>query len=933
VPLEKNCPAGTFPAIPEGASDVVYVSAASSCTEDCGSSATPFPNITSALAAVAEGGHVLVGAGDYAEGVSITKPVHVVGLCAAKVVITGSVSVVSKYQSEVEVGGIAITDTSGVEVSGLTVASPVVGVAVVGATGVEVHDVEVTGSAGVGTYAGPGSELAAERLWLHDATVGSKPWLQFGVFAEGGAKLELKQSLVDSTRGTGVYARDGKTDVTVSDTTIRQTLCTAGGALGYGARVDEEATLRIVGSLLDGNRDTGIVAEGSGILKLENSAVLRTQPNDNGERGRGLVARESAAASISGCLFDGNTRMSVVVADGGTKLDLMATAVRNTKPKEGKGGRGLEVEEGASVSVSGCLVDGNTELSIAAFDPGTQVNLSATTVRNTKPHDDALGGSGMQASSGASVSVAGCLFEGNAGGGVSAWQSGTKLNLSETVVRGSAPNGVGMGGRGLEVREGASVSVSRCLFEHNTEVGILAGDSETDLELSATVVRSTLPSGAGEGGYGMDLSDGASASVSGCLFDGNTEVGVGIENSGTELELSATLVRDTKANDEGEGGPGMGVMDGAGALVTGCLFEGNAGIGFGVAGSGTKVDLSGTVVRDTMPDADGQSGHGLEVADASVSLTGCLIDGNTGLGIGVWHLDAELYQSETVVRETMPNSEGGGGQGIAVAEGASATIARCLFDGNAATGIAVSQSGAKMSLSTTVVRDTMPNGKGEGGYGMEASDGAASSVSACLFEANTQLGVFGTGPSTVTEVSATVVRDTMPTEGGIDGVGLTAQEGAETSVINSLLVHNATAGILAGADGSIRISESVVLNTEHGGAGTRGKVQVYGDGILAADGGTVDAESTIVAANGRNGVFFKKSQGSVIDSVIVGNEFYGLVMEQCADKVTWEGKGNYILGNAGALPSDEAAQVTTSTGGMPIPPAPKMVAVPAGPAE
>jgi hypothetical protein len=109
--------------------------------------------------------------------------------------------------------------------------------------------------------------------------------------------------------------------------------------------------------------------------------------------------------------------------------------------------------------------------------------------------------------------------------------------------------------------------------------------------------------------------------------------------------------------------------------------------------------------------------------------------------------------------------------------------------------------------------------------------------------------------------------------------------------------------------------------------------QVFGDGVAAVYGSRVEMVSTVVSGNLRNGVYLVSAEGSVYDSVIVSNEFYGLAMEQCADKVDWEGRGNYILGNSTGMPPELAAQVTTSTGGMPVPPAPEMIELPSRPAE
>jgi len=544
VPLAEDCPPGPFPVVPEGAEDAVYVSAASTCTGACGTPESPFPTITAAIEVVPDGGYVLVGAGEYAEGLAISKSVHVLGLCSAKVTIAGSVDVVSKKDSAIESAGVVVADTSQAELAGVKVASAAAGVAVVGTTGVEVHDVEVTGSAGAGVYAGPGSEVTIDRLWLHDTAPGSKGWLLFGVFADGGARLEMRQSLLDATMGAGSFARGVNTEMTVDETTIRDTRCTVGKVAGYGARVDSNATLRVLGSCLDGNRDSGILAEGGAFLDVEATAVLRTQPDDKEERGWGLQVGESATATVTGCLLGENTAAGMIVSGVGTKIELSATVVRDTKPNaKGEYGTGVQTSGSASMVVSGCLFDGNKEVGVIVSGSGAKASLSATLVRNTLLSGAGKMGYGMQVADGGLVAVSRCLFEGNTWGGIGVWQPGAEMNLSETVVRDTIPNGVGKGGRGLEVGGAASVVASNCLFEGNPEAGILVGGSGTKMDLSATLVRDGMSAEDGKPGRGIDVQEGATMAVSGCLLQGNTAAGIVVTDSSTELNLSATVVR------------------------------------------------------------------------------------------------------------------------------------------------------------------------------------------------------------------------------------------------------------------------------------------------------------------------------------------------------------------------------------------------------
>jgi len=359
--------------------------------------------------------------------------------------------------------------------------------------------------------------------------------------------------------------------------------------------------------------------------------------------------------------------------------------------------------------------------------------------------------------------------------------------------------------------------------------------------------------------------------VSGCLLQGNTAAGIVVTDSSTELNLSATVVRGT--TQEGEGGRGLDVGNGASAVVSDCLFESNTELGIVVGGGGTTMSLSATVVQGTLPDGEGEFGHPLQVG-----------------------------------------------------QGASAVVSSCLFKGNTAVGIRVGHPDTKVDLSATVVQGTMPDGQGRGGVGMQTGEGAQATGSGCLLGGNTEAGISVWDSNTRMDLSATVVKDTMPDAKGGVGVGAVVLQNASMFILDSLFVENTTGGVFVLDGGSVRLEKSAVRNTRKGGAGAGGHFQSFGDGVVSGE-GMVELVATLVAGNGRSGVYFSSSSGSVSDSVIVDNEFYGLAMEECADQVEWEGKGNFILGNATAMPPDEAVEVTTSTGGMPVPPAPGMIEV------
>ena len=209
ISLAEDCSDGPFPEVPDGAEDVVYVLAGSECVENCGSAEAPFASIQAAIDAVAEGGHVLVGAGTYDEGLLIEKPVHVVGLCAAAVTVAG-VAEIPDEDSKIPGAGVAVVGGPGTSISGMQVVSPAVGVLVADTSDVELGQLELAGIAGAGLYVGKGAAVVASKLWIYD-TLPSEDvtWLNGqGVWVQDGGELSLNESLVESVSGLGAHARD-----------------------------------------------------------------------------------------------------------------------------------------------------------------------------------------------------------------------------------------------------------------------------------------------------------------------------------------------------------------------------------------------------------------------------------------------------------------------------------------------------------------------------------------------------------------------------------------------------------------------------------------------------------------------------------------------------------------------------------------------------
>ncbi|MFH2005917.1 MAG: DUF1565 domain-containing protein [bacterium] len=408
------------------------------------------------------------------------------------------------------------------------------------------------------------------------------------------------------------------------------------------------------------------------------------------------------------------------------------------------------------------------------------------------------------------------------------FSDGSMLTLEESVVRDTQSQaGTGWFGRGIHAEcylaeACGSLHVSSSLVSDNRELGI--GAIGVYAEVTASVVRDTLPEESmGELGWGISAAcsnSGACGSlrVSSSLISGNREVG--ISAGGVDAEVTLSVVRDT-VPEEGTGEIGRGIevwctTEGTCGrlLVSSSVVSGNRDMGILAIGVDTEVTTS--VVRDTLSElGSGRFGVGIAIrcpavgACGSLLVSSSLVSGNRDVGILIGGPTAEVTAS--VVRDTeAEESTGMYGWGISSQchpESGSCEplrVSACVLSGNRGMGISVA--GVDTEIIDTLVRDTLPEvSTGELGRGINArchpEVGVCGSLrlSSSVFSGNREVGVAAFGMDT--EVTATVVRDTLP----------------EESTLTSGRGINVQCDLQGGACGSLRVSESLVMGSENVG--------------------------------------------------------------------------------------------------------------------
>jgi len=353
-------------------------------------------------------------------------------------------------------------------------------------------------------------------------------------------------------------------------------------------------------------------------------------------------------------------------------------------------------------------------------------------------HDGAYHGVVVQDDYGpTSLMLRASLVERNQQIGVVAW--GSLATVEASVIRDTQPDAQGQGGRGVTVQRDALTGASATLLLHGSlieqshNLGVFVAGSEATVE--ASVVRDTQPDALVLGGRGVSAQPDADAGVPSTLVlrtslvEQSIELGVYVEAS--QATVDASVIRGTQPNAEGLMGRGISAQ---GEPITGApstlllrnsLVEESHEVGVNVSGSNATVEA--TAVRDTLPDARGFGGRGLNAqahpaiaAPSTFVLRNSLVERSYEVGVSVYGSNATVEAS--VIRDTQPNGLGLFGRGVTAqadlitASPSTLLLRTSLVEQTHDAGVAVV--GADATIDSCLVRDTASDMQGYFGDGV-----------------------------------------------------------------------------------------------------------------------------------------------------------------------------------------------------------------------
>ena len=601
----------------------------------------------------------------------------------------------------------------------------------------------------------------------------------------------------------------------------------------------------------------GVGVRVEGMATLSNVVVADTTAVDGDGWG---VFVDGGTLIASGLTLWRNTNIGLRVVGGRAELDRIIVA--DTRPISAAPfrGRGLQAEQGGMLVARSAVVVRNRNSALLAADAGSLLEIEDGFVAQTRGNEGTdTFGDGLTAFDGAEVHLTRTHLDNNRNSGLTVVGAGTSVTLEQVVISDTQVGAVNNVGTGIYMEAGALVTARQTVVLRSAETGVSAFGAGARIDAEDVVVASTRPDGAGAFGRGMGLQDGAEAVLARARFVGNTESGVYVSGAST-LSATDVDVRGTRPDpSSGEFGYGLNATAGATVTLERCHIADNtaAGVLSGVAG--TQVSMTDCTVSDTLPNQAGES-TGLTVQmGARLDVERVALVGNAGVAVAVLQGVATLSGRDLLIENTVPRGDQRGGRGMEVALGGRVELSRVELRDNRELGIFAQGSGSAVVLSDLLVVNTGTSlADGLGGRALNAQDGARIEVERFRAEGGHDAGVFaGAATLNLTDV---VIVGTDTDDQGLFGRAVVLQSGGIAVMRRAVISDNAEVGLfVTGAGTTLTLTDAIVRDTRPDGQGD------WGRGIGVQDGAHATLERVLIAGNRDVGLFVH-GEGAAVDA-------------------------------------------------------------------
>jgi hypothetical protein len=492
---------------------------------------------------------------------------------------------------------------------------------------------------------------------------------------------------------------------------------------------------------------------------------------------------------------------------------------------------GVLVEKGGSLVLDATQLAQNQDMGLAVWDAGTAVQARGTVIRDSLSTPTGKYGWGVNVDAG-TLTLEASVLSGNRGMGLAVILRG-RADVKRSIIRDTVADST-EAGAGVVVQDGGEVVLESSVLTGNLTYGLLANYSTASAisraSVTASVIRDTLAS-AGAYGRGVQVDSAGQVQLTKTALVRNREVALSVEGKGSEATVEGSVLAQTLPDKEGSFGIGAGAQRGAHLVLKDTALVSSSYYGLFVADGGSVVELSGSLIRDTKRDSQGQFGRGINILDGGrLVMGGSALVANHEYGLFIAGADASGARSEallsaSLIRDTRTVSATSGGVGIAVQSGGKVELKQSALVANHAVGLYVSDSlgpakePCEARAESSLIGPTLPTPDGSQGAGVVC--GAKLWMTSSVVTASTGLGIIISNKGSSGQLKGVVVDGTVA-QAGSGEFGHALFGGAESVVEASSceLQGNAGGGLVF--HGGAAVVESCLVSKNKIGVHVQG---------------------------------------------------------------------------------------------------------------
>ncbi len=603
-----------------------------------------------------------------------------------------------------------------------------------------------------------------------------------------------------------------------------------------------------------GRGEIGIAAMSSGTeLSLRDCRIEGLLPGPQGFAWSALWAMDGAWLTAEDCSMLDNSTTGAWAQGEGTELDLDACYIDGTLPRDdGDYGYGLFATEGALLTVTDTEVVRSSQAGLYAFDPGTEVRLRRSVIRETQLDGDGIWGCATFVRDGARLEAESFEFSRNAMVGMQSGEEGCEVLLRDGVIEYTRTNEEGTGGYGAQVLLGARLSAESVEITHSHALGMNVSNDASHAVLRDVAIRTTMPDHVQDGAIGIQVHNGGSLQAWDSEVTGTEGGALLVKDAGGYASLHGCYLGDSLMADEWPNNWGVQANSGGTLELSGCELANLWGAGIAADHQDTTVYLEDSAIRGTGSLPPGLHGVGLQIREgARVVMKNCTVMENSACGLVM------------------------GGIGTVVeAEGSRFETSRTTssIKSMAAGGVCV-QTGAFFAGKDLVLRDN------EGPGLFVSSESAFARCSDCLLEGNQFSGavVYDGGILVISDSTLVGNSESTNVGGGVGVFAATQWEMVAPTLIleRNIIGDHPVAGVWLRLDGSHQLTDNTITSSTglpHG-VTTRCGDGVYAVGVGAWDGTQgLLLEGNSISGNAGAGLFLDDAAAVLSDNSWAKND-------------------------------------------------------------